>query len=328
MNEVRPADTSPPTGTTQGLTSKSALRTALGLVVAGVALYFLVSRLVRDWRLIPFSQLRLSVPLLVASFALLLGTRFPIEAFAWQRILAALGSPLRFRRALTILSVTQLGKYVPGKLWFTLGRAAMARSDSVPEAKTLVSVGIEIILSFFAAVILLAAAIPVVPRGTLPGSVYWLLAAGPLCLVGLYPPLLNRLLRLVLGWLRRPSFEVRLGYRSVLLLVGLYLIDWIVQGLGCFILIRSFYPMPLASLPVLLGGYSSSWILGFIVLIAPAGLGVREGIYTLILGTIMPAPVAIMSALVTRVWMTLSETLMAGICLPAAIRWRKHGPQA
>jgi glycosyltransferase 2 family protein len=312
----------------QRSTAKSVLRAVLGVLVAGATLYFLVFRLVRDWRQIPFDQLHLSIPLLIASFALLLGTRFPLEAFAWERILAALGERLPFRRAIAVISVTQLGKYIPGKLWFTLGRAAMARSDGVPETKTLVSVGIEIILSFFAALILLAAAVPVVPKGTLPRSIYWLLAAGPLCLILLYPPLLNRLLRPVLGWFKRPHFDVSLSYLTALKLVGLYLVDWALQGIGCFLLINSFYPLPLSKLPILLGGYATSWILGFIVLVAPAGLGVREGIYTLILGTIVPAPVAIMSALVTRIWMTLGESLMAGICLPAVLRWRKHGAQA
>jgi hypothetical protein len=50
---------------------------------------------------------------------------------------------------------------------------------------------------------------------------------------------------------------------------------------------------------------------GFLVLIAPAGLGVREGVFTLILKTVVPEPLAIIAALVTRVWMTVGELTAA-----------------
>lgn len=305
----------------------SFVRTLLGILIAAAALCFLVSRLVRDWRSVPFDTLHFAVPLLIGSFIVLLGTRFPLEALAWRRILAALGAHMALTRALAIMAVTQLGKYAPGKLWFTLGRAGMARSEGISEDRTLVSVGIEVILSFFAAVLLLAVSIPFVPRGTLPSSVYWLLLAGPLSLILLYPPLLNLALRIVLRWLGRPNFAISLPYSLLLELVALYILDWTLQGIGCFLLIRSFYALPVGTLPILLGGYASSWILGFIVLVAPAGLGIREGVYTVILSTVMPLPVAIMSALVTRIWMTISESFMAAVMLPTVIRRRKRGTQ-
>jgi uncharacterized membrane protein YbhN (UPF0104 family) len=62
---------------------------------------------------------------------------------------------------------------------------------------------------------------------------------------------------------------------------------------------------------VLLGGYAISWMTGFLVLVSPAGLGVREGVFTLILKTVVPEPLAIIAALVTRVWMTLGELTAA-----------------
>jgi uncharacterized membrane protein YbhN (UPF0104 family) len=146
--------------------------------------------------------------------------------------------------------------------------------------------------------------------------------------VVVYPPVLNRILHFALVRLKRPVFELRMSYPRILRILGIYFIDWTIQGLGCFLLINAFYPLPLSRLPMLLGGYAVSWMLGFLVLVAPAGLGVREGIYTVVLRSVMPEPVAIISALVTRVWMTCSELLMAGICLPVIARRRKNVPQA
>jgi hypothetical protein len=118
-----------------------------------------------------------------------------------------------------------------------------------------------------------------------------------------------------------------MSYPRILRILALYALDWALQGACCFVLINSFYPLPLSTLPILLGGYAMSWMLGFLVLIAPAGLGIREGIYTIILRTVMPEPIAIISALVTRVWMTISEIMMAGVSLPFVVHWRKNAEE-
>lgn len=313
-----------PQGQRPRLGLKAVLRALVGIVAVGLAFYFLVSRLVRDWHQIPFHEMRFAPLPLIASFAVLIATRFPLEAFAWSRILRTMDERINPWRAMSIICVTQLGKYIPGKLWFTLGRASLAKRDGIPEAKTLVSVTVEIALSLLAALLLLAAAVPLLPAGTLPSKAYLLFILGPVCLVMVHPAIFNRLLRLALRWLKQPQFTMSLNYGGVLAITGLYLLDWVLQGIGSYLLINSFYPLPLARLPVLMGGYAVSWMIGFLILIAPAGLGVREGIFTLILKLIMPEPVAIVSVLVTRVWMTLSESIMAVVSLPV-LRRSNHG---
>jgi hypothetical protein len=127
----------------------------------------------------------------------------------------------------------------------------------------------------------------------------------------MYPPVLNRILRIPLRWMKRPPLELHIHYGALLGILGLCLLDWLAQGLGCFILISSFCPLPITRLPVMLGGYAVSWMIGFLVLVTPAGLGVREGIFTLVLRGFLPEPIAIISAIVTRVWMALGELTAA-----------------
>jgi hypothetical protein len=143
--------------------------------------------------------------------------------------------------------------------------------------------------------------------------VYYFFLVVPICLAALYPPVMNWFLRAGLRLLRLPVFEWRLSPVGLLKVLGICLLDWLAQGIGSFLLVRSFYPLTLTQLPVMMGGYAVSWMIGFLVLITPAGLGVREGIYTLILKTVMPEPVAIISAMVTRVWVTAGELAAAAI---------------
>ncbi|MEO0070774.1 MAG: lysylphosphatidylglycerol synthase domain-containing protein [candidate division WOR-3 bacterium] len=292
------------------------LRYTLGTIVVILSFYFLISRLIRDWRQIPFTQLRFNIWLLFLSYIILFLCHFPLGAIAWKLIIAGLGEKISFIRAMSILTVTQLGKYAPGKVWFTLGRMSFVKQNGVSEAKSLTSVVIETGFLLLAAIFLFAIAIILLPRSVVPKEIYYAFLLAPLTLIITYPPLLNRLLKPLLKLFHQPVFKLNLSYPRLLLILSVYVLDWFFQGLGCFLLINSFYPLPLARLPILLGGYSISWILGFIILIAPAGLGVREGIYTYILKLVLPQTIAIISALITRVWMSTAELTMALFFLP------------
>jgi len=287
------------------------LKITAGGVVVVVSFYYLASRLVRDWHEIPFAQLRFSPIQLLGAFAILLLLHFPLYGWLWRTILTTLGANIRTSTATAITAVSAIGKYAPGKVWFTLGRMSLVKQEGVDEEKVLVSVVLEIAFTLLAGLVLLGSAVAFLPRGHVPTPVYLLFLMAPLCLVVLYPPVMNRLLGIGLKWLRRPPIELDLSYGRLLAILGICLLDWVVQGFGSFVLIGSFCPLGIRQLPILLGGYAISWMTGFLVLISPAGLGVREGVFTLILKTVVPEPLAIIAALVTRVWMTVGELTAA-----------------
>jgi len=300
-----------PGGSKSRTRTLSWLKVGAGSAVVLVSFYYLASRLIRDWHEIPFAQLRFSPLQLVSAFAILLLLHFPLYGWLWRTILATLGANISTSKATAITAVSAIGKYAPGKVWFTLGRMSLVKKEGVAEDKVLVSVLIEIAFTLLAGLVLLGAAVAFLPRGLVPTPVYLLFLLAPLCLVVLYPPVMNRLLSVGLRWLRRPRLKLNLPYTRLLAILGICLLDWVVQGFGSYVLIGSFCPLGIRQLPVLLGGYAISWMTGFLVLISPAGLGVREGVFTFILKTVVPEPLAIIAALVTRVWMTVGELTAA-----------------
>ncbi|MEO0079786.1 MAG: hypothetical protein ABIK44_03815, partial [candidate division WOR-3 bacterium] len=94
------------------------VRLTLGIAIAVLALYFLISRLVRDWRLIPFHELRFKPGYLILSYLILLGLHFPLGALTWRILLRAMAETVSWGKCLAIITVTQIGKYAPGKVWF------------------------------------------------------------------------------------------------------------------------------------------------------------------------------------------------------------------
>jgi uncharacterized membrane protein YbhN (UPF0104 family) len=270
---------------------------------------FLGDRLARDWHKIPWHQVKLSIPLLISAFSVMF-VWMVVYGLTWKVLLKGLNERISLFNSVSVLAVSQIGKYIPGKLWFTFGRMYLAKKHGVSEAKTAVSTAMELALSLLAAVILFGLAVALIPRGTVPSRVYLAFMLVPFCIVVVYPPILNRFTGFILRRLHQPVFEVRMTFLRLLATLGLFVLMWIIQGSGCYLLIRSFYPLDLSRLPMVAGAFALSWILGFIVLISPAGLGVRESIFTFALRLVMPEPVAIIAALLSRVWITVSEGLL------------------
>jgi uncharacterized membrane protein YbhN (UPF0104 family) len=54
-------------------------------------------------------------------------------------------------------------------------------------------------------------------------------------------------------------------------------------------------------------GYLAGWVAVFV----PGGLGVREGVYALLLAEVVPGPVAAAVAILSRLWLTAVELLVA-----------------
>ncbi len=287
------------------------LKTILGIVVTGLALYFLASRLIGDWNSIPWNDLHFNYLTLAGSFALLLFAYIPLFGVTWIVLLGAMGEKLRLRDSIAILTVSQMGKYIPGKVWFTLGRIYLARRYGIDEAKTAVSTLVEAGFALLSALLLFGLSLLIIPAGNIPGQVYFAFLLVPLCLVVLYPPILNRLIRFLLRRLKRPVFDIHLSFARSAGLLGLYIAMWLAQGVGVYLLIISFYPLTIDRLPIVIGGYALAWILGFLSFITPAGLGIREGILTFALRFAMPEPIAIIVALLARVWITVTEGLVA-----------------
>lgn len=61
------------------------------------------------------------------------------------------------------------------------------------------------------------------------------------------------------------------------------------------------------------GAFSGAMVLGFLAVIVPGGLGVREGVLVFLLSSSMPLPVTTLVALLYRLWFTLVEVVLFGI---------------
>jgi uncharacterized membrane protein YbhN (UPF0104 family) len=239
---------------------------------------------------------------------LVLAAGFVLSGILWGRMVRELGGPDLDRiTAARIYMVANLGRYVPGKVWQLVGLTLLARREQVPAhvAATAAVLGQGTALA--GASVVGAAAFLSGPSGT-GALLAGLWTAGVLIITGL-PPLFRRVVALsarvagapVPDGLARDRF---FGIRWVVL----YALNWIFYGLGFWMLARTF---SLQSSPLgAASAFAAAYVLGYLALFAPAGLGIREGFLVAFLNPIMGAA-SVGLAVVARLWTTAVELVVA-----------------
>jgi uncharacterized membrane protein YbhN (UPF0104 family) len=282
-----------------------ALQWAAGLAI----LWFAGRSLLRNWDELRAQPLDWRVdPRWLVLSALTVWAMYALLIAAWRTMLGAWGQRLDRWTAARIWTVSSLGKYLPGKLWAIAGMALMARDAGVaPWAATGSAVVLQMLaVGTGAAVAGLTGARAL--EAARPGSRAALLLLVAAAVVGvallLWPPVLRRLLSIA-----APEAVSRPAPTAGAILLGVVAnaVAWVGYGLALWLLARGLLPSaplrPTAAIAV----FTASYLAGFLALIAPGGLGVREGLFILMLQGPLGIGAATALALASRVLLTITE---------------------
>ena len=230
---------------------------------------------------------------------------------AWRSLLADLGSRLPWRAAARIFFLSQLGKYVPGSVWSILTQMELSRQHNVPKRSILmvgvVSIAVAVTSGLTMAVLMLPFAVP-----DAIARYWWVLLVLPVLLSLLHPAVLSRCLGIAMKVLRREPPPKRPSWRGLGTTAGFQFSTWLLLGVHAWILLIGLGAPPMTALPVALGGYALAYAIGQMAVGLPAGAGVREAGLTLVMSTVVPAPAALLLALMSRALLTLVDLTMAG----------------
>jgi glycosyltransferase 2 family protein len=256
-----------------------------------------------EWRFSP-GWIAGSVVVVFASYAVL------IEA--WRRVVLSMGQRLAFLPAARIWFLASLGKYVPGKVWAVAGAAVLAQRAGVDPAVAVAGAIVlqALALASGAVVVALTAreAFQAAGQGIVPiaAALVALSLAGVVMLGS--QAFLDRVNRLLpKSWPRFRAIPAQMLVTSFVANV----VAWIGYGVALLLLNRGLLPGVALSLPQAVGVFTCSYLVGFIALFAPGGLGPRESVFLLMLaGDIGLKPAAAL-ALASRLLLTGTEVLPA-----------------
>ncbi len=268
-----------------------------------ISLVFLAIALIKaDYLKIP--TIYSNIALIVSFLFLFLG--FIANALAQQQLLAKSGFVINIFHSLSMVGLTMFGKYIPGKMWMVVGKAAYiaARTDY-----KLVDLSVLFVRAQFIAIWcgLIVGIIGLLINNALD-YLSWI---GLLILTGLTLVLFsqtanNAAERLVNKLSKNPITITRLNIPQTLKVLPWFLSSWLFWGIGFYILAASIsnHAIPISTAFC----FPLAGTLGILFLLAPGGVGVREGI---IVGYLTLAQFnlteAVTIAAASRLWFLIGE---------------------
>ena len=199
-----------------------------------------------------------------------------------------------------------LYRYVPGKVMLVIERARMGRTVGIPPV---VGGGLAVVETLLA--VLAGSAVSLFAVGYYAagdGLAIFAFAAAAAVAVFLLPTVFVRLKSSKSVQRRFPELDaVKLSRRDLAIVLLPLVLHYLLLGLSFFFVARGFTALTLRDLPGLTGIYALSHVISLVALIAPAGLGVREGALAVQLYRLLPGGVAEALAIGIRVWFTLVE---------------------
>jgi glycosyltransferase 2 family protein len=232
----------------------------------------------------------------------------------WRRILTGWGANLPFGIAARIWFVSNLGKYIPGKVWSIAAMSVMAREHGVSAvAAAGSSVLIQIVTVATGIALVLVTGIHAVDQPALAVVVGIVLAVGITTLPWLLPPLVR-----IAGNLTGKSLEVvPLPASTIWLAVARSLLSWIAYGFAFQFFVHGVLGSATGAASSYIAVYAASYIIGFLALFAPGGVVVRES--ALVAGMVRLGlagrPDAFAVAVASRLWLTIVELLPGFIAM-------------
>jgi glycosyltransferase 2 family protein len=306
--------------------SRRRWRTALRLAVAGVFLAVIAVVLAGQWQQAKPLLGRLSVPVVLASWALVL-TGIYATFRSWRAALADLGGSLPQAGAMRVFYLGQLGKYLPGTIWPAVTQMRLGRDYRVPPRASGAAVVVFMLVLIGTGLLIGVPVIPLLGHDAVD-EYRWLVLVLPVLLLALTPPVLNRAIAVALRVTRRPPMPAPLSFGGILAVAGWAVVSWLCYGVHVYLLARQLGAEGGALLWLqCTGAFAVAFASGPLLLIVPAGAGIREAALLLLLGTTVTAPVATVVAVVSRLLFIVGDLAWCGVAvLVAHYRVRPPGP--
>jgi len=305
--------------------AKVAIKSTLGaLVVIAAARH--ASRTWGDLRA-RGESVRVAAGPFAAAVGLYLAGLVPFGVF-YHRVMRAGPSPIGPYAAIRAYLVSHLGKYVPGKALVVVMRVGLSTPYGARAATSALASLYETLVMMAAGGLIAAVAFG--PGSTL--SIPVPMSAGrsvavPMPLVGLglggaflvvvAPGVFPRLAGLVrlpfpgVGPDALPATSARLLAEGLALAV----VGWTLLGLSQVAVFAGLYPggLSVAAWPATVASVALATVVGFVVPVAPGGLGVREWVLWTALGATIDPDYAVVAALVLRLAWVVGEVAAAAV---------------
>lgn len=296
----------------------SIIKFVLGWPISLIALFFLGKTFLAQSASVAEHIRSIHLSLLIPGMLCFLMYYF-LRSYLWYKLIAFAGHAFDARESLFLWSFTQLRRYIPGNIWAALGVATQYSKKDISKKEVGTYIFWESEMVIISGVLLAVLSIPFILKYYLHLDQYATpLVIGYLVLTsaGILVYCFNRRITSSLkGKAKTLLDHILPSYTPINSLKSLIYVflSFIFLGLGYFFIIASLTYLDPNIIWQFVGFFTLSLLVGFISIITPSGLGVREGALTIFLGNIMPIALAAFVSIFCRLILIICELIFIGI---------------
>ena len=274
----------------------------ISFVAILVAFSFLFSNIFADWNAIKESFVNFKASYIILVF-LFLSPVYILNAFSWHIITVSLRLNVSFKENLHLWVVSNLSRYLPGGFWQYPSRVYLLSSAGANKLTATYAVIMEALFNLVVGILIVLL--------TSFGGIFLridkriMAAAGVGLILIFFVYIYQKFIKKGFVNFKIPD----ISYKWIIPLIFLFSTQYLIPGIVLYTLVNSIVAIPLTQLPIFVGIYTSSWIVGYITFFAPSGLGVQDISIAALLSIFVPLPIASAIAILFRIILTLTELL-------------------
>jgi hypothetical protein len=222
----------------------------------------------------------------------------------WSNILRSFNmNSAHVRDHLKIFFLSNLGKRLPGTIWYIAMRAQMYQSIGLSARFVSIVSGTELAVIIASGVVvtsILASPILLTYRQ----SFWGLLILAMVCILALNPKFL--------AWAMKKftSEEINIPYKNIMIWVFAGSGLWLLSGAGFISTIAAFFPLDAGNYLYILGIWSFIGVLAFFLFFLPSNFGFQEVGISLLLLPVLPTSFGVVVVVIHRILTTLADLLI------------------
>lgn len=229
-------------------------------------------------------------------------------ARGWATLFEGAGS---IRRLAHGLYVAHFGKHIPGGVWQVVGQIGLAVGPGVSAAKAATAFPVMVVVQVVGG--LSVGALLGFSAGTAPGWVRVLAVCGLATLPLLRREWMTAVAARIRKWRRLEEDDHLPSQAAILRCYGWTLVTFLFSGLAFALLLRSLSDAGVGIVPAI-GAFGVAWVVGFLAVPFPSGIGVREGVMVVLVGPVAAQVIA--ASVLHRLVTMVAEGVLA------AVTWR------
>lgn len=296
--------------------NKSFIKYIIGILVVSGACYFFIREFYYNFDSISKFEFIINWFYLIASQLLLILVAL-VGIYLWQLLFIIITSKkISFKESLAIVSTSQLSKYLPGKVWSYAFQIVLLSDKGISKTVVLYVNLFLLVSSLLASALLgLLYFLLLSPDQ----SKLWLLLLFVFLIIYVAFIFLNKPFLKLLAKIIQKLFNKTINYSDIeVKLIVLFQLAYLLANIafgftGYLLAIGLGFSVSVQDIFAIAAALIIADFIGFIVLVAPGGLGIREGIMFAILATLGDKNLALILPLGTRTISMISDLLLGGV---------------